>query len=331
MIKRKKVIIDTDVGVDDTYALFYLATHPQIEVVGITTMLGNVPTPQAAFNARYLCHRFGQDHIPVAEGSHQPYQRPAFICADFVHGKDGLGNTFQAKNIGQNDPRPAHVMMCDIIRENPGEITIIAIAPMANIALALDHDPGIVELVKEVVIMGGAVQVNGNINPAAEANIYNDPEAAQKVFSATWPVTLFPLDVTLRGVIPRSQVNRFAQHNHIGEYLHQISQFYQQFCRWRDYKGAPVDGILPHDLHTAVYLTHPELFTFRQGGIHVVGGEGLLRGHMIMDDRARWSHPHEWTDLPKVKVCFDADHTAMFAHFEDRLKVFATHDHLALV
>ncbi len=324
MLKRKKVIIDTDPGTDDAFALFYAVTHPQLEVLGLTTIFGNVPTPMATLNARYLMHRFGQAHIPVAEGSHKPYARPESLCADFVHGADGLGNTFHAEDLGCNDPRPAHIMMCDLIHAHPGEITLIAIAPMTNLALALDHDPSIASLVKEVVVMGGAIRSNGNINPATEANVYNDPEAAEKVLQAAWPVTLFPLDVTDVGIIPSTQVARFRDYGEIGAYLHNISLFYQDFYkRIRNHAGAPVDGVVAHDVNPVMYLLHPEYFDFRHGGIHVAGGEGVLRGHMIMDDRDKWSHPHAWTNLPPVKVCFEADHTNLFKLFEDHLKSFA--------
>jgi inosine-uridine nucleoside N-ribohydrolase len=324
MLKRKKVIIDTDPGVDDAFALFYAVTHPQLEVLGITTTFGNVPTPLAAINARYLMKRFGQSHIPVAEGSHKPYKRPQSLCADFVHGKDGLGNTFQVEEVGQNDPRPAHVMMCDIIRANPGEVTIIAIAPLVNLALALDHDPGIAALVKEVVVMGGAIHCNGNINPAAEANTFNDPEAAEKVFHASWPVVLFPLDVTDHGLMPTSHVEDLTAYGEMGEYLCNMSKFYQDFYRrTREHNGVPVEGMVIHDLHPVMYLIYPEYFRFRSGGLHVMGGEDRLRGHIIMDDRTKWSHPHAWTDLPSVKVCFAVDHQSMFRAFEDRLKAFS--------
>lgn len=323
-IKRKKVIIDTDPGIDDAFALFYALTHPGFEVLGLTTAFGNVPTPLASINARYLLSRFGKKDIPVAEGSHKPYSRPESVCADFVHGKDGLGNTFQAKDIGQNDPRPAHVMICDIIRANPGEVTIIAIAPLVNLALALDHDPGIAALVKEVVVMGGAIHANGNINPAAEANIFNDPEAAEKVFHAPWPVVLFPLDVTDNCILPREQVAALATYGEMGEYLCDISQFYQDFYQGtrEDMDGEPVNGLVNHDLHPVMYLVHPEFFSFRSGGLRVVGGEGMLRGHMIMDDRSKWSHSHAWSDLPAVKVCFEAHYLGMFKAFEDRLRAF---------
>lgn len=325
MIKRKKVIIDTDPGIDDAFALFYALTHPGFEVLGITTTFGNVPTPLAASNARYLLSRFGRKDVPVSEGSHKPYCRPASLCADFVHGKDGLGNTFQASNIGQNDPRPAHIMICDLIRAHPGEVTIIAIAPSVNLAMALDHDPGIAALVKEVSIMGGAIRTNGNINPAAEANVYNDPEAAEKVFHAPWPVTLFPLDVTDYCIMPRDSVKALCRFGEIGEYLHDISQFYQAFYYQtrEDDHGKPVNGVVAHDILPVMYLLHPELFTFRSGAIRVIGGDSHLRGHMIMDERAKWSHPHAWTDLPPVKVCFDVDYPSLFKAFEDRLHAFA--------
>lgn len=316
-----KVLIDTDPGTDDAYALFYAAQHPQIDIQGISTIFGNVPTSMAAKNARFLMHKFNQSHVPVAMGAHKPYMNPELLCADFVHGKDGLGNTHEVEEIGENHHLPAPEFLVQKINEHSGRITLVAIAPLTNLAHALDLDPSIANKVKELVIMGGAIHCNGNINPATEANISNDAEAAQKVFNAGWPITLFPLDVTDHAIIPSESVSQYKQYGDIGRYLHAISLFYQDFYRQNrnGCDGQPVNGVVAHDLLPMVYLTDPGAFKFRTGGIHVIADHSILRGHMIMDDRDKWSHSHAWSHLPQVKVCFEVDYARVFNLFEAQL------------
>lgn len=321
MTTTRKILIDTDPGVDDAFALFYALNHPKLETVGITTIFGNVTTEKAAHNARYLVKRFCNKTIPVAKGSDRPYARPEHLCGDFVHGEDGLGNTFQAHDVGENHPLPAHDFIVQQILKYPHELTLVCIAPSTNLALALDAHPEIIHLVKEVVVMGGAVHVNGNVNPAAEANVRNDPEAAEKILNAGWPITLFPLDVTDNTLIPPEAIEGYRNHGELGEFLHDISLFYQKF--YHDYKimdGERVRGLVAHDILPFKYLTMPDAFTFREGGVHVVTGDSLLRGKLIMDDRPLWYGSHEWSDLPKVKVCFDVDYDKIIHEFNSHVE-----------
>lgn len=319
-----KILIDTDPGTDDAYALFYAAQHPHIDIHGISTIFGNVPTALAAKNARFLMHKFNHAHVPVAVGAHKPYVKSELLCADFVHGQDGLGNTHEVHDIGDNHHLSAPEFLVQKINEHAGRITVVAIAPLTNLAHALDLDPSIVTKVKELLIMGGAIHCNGNINPATEANISNDAEAAQKVFQAGWPITLFPLDVTDRAIIPSETVSQYKQYGEIGRYLHGISLFYQDFYRQtRNIDGIPVDGVVAHDLLPMVYLSDPSAFKFRMGSIHIVADDSIMRGHMIMDDRDKWSHTHAWSHLPEVKVCFEVDYAQVFNLFEAQIAAFA--------
>jgi inosine-uridine nucleoside N-ribohydrolase len=317
-----KIIIDTDPGIDDAYAIAYALAHPGIEVLGLTAAFGNIETDQAAINARYLCHLFGHPEIPVAKGSSVPFKRAPNPPADFVHGKDGFGNTFQVKNLGKNHRLDASDFIIEQLRAHPGEITLVCIAPLANIAIALEREPMITHWVKEVVIMGGAIHANGNVNPSAEANIMNDPEAAEKVFAAHWPVTLFPLDLTDRGEIPLHLVDQYPLWNPKAEFLHEISQFYIRFyqsCKHID--GRPVTGLVPHDLYPVIYLTHPEWFNVEQGAVYVHTKDDPLLGTIVMDRRPAWSHPpHHWTNKPGIHVCLEADYPKIFEEFHGVLR-----------
>lgn len=322
----RKIIIDTDPGIDDAYALAYALKHPDLDVIGLTAAFGNVETEQSAINARYLCHLFGHDDIPVAKGSSVPFKRAPNPPADFVHGKDGLGNTFEVKEYGKNHKLDASDFIIEQLRAHPGEITLVCIAPLANIAIALEREPMITHWVKEVVIMGGAIHANGNVNPSAEANIMNDPEAAEKVLGAHWPVTLFPLDITDRGEIPQATVDQYKQWNKVTDYLHRISQFYMNFYRsCKHLDGKPVHGMVPHDLYPVMYLTNPEWFEIERGAVYVHTKDDPLLGTIVMDRRPQWSHPPEhWTDKPGIHVCLKADYPKIFEEFHGMLKTFGT-------
>lgn len=322
----RKIIIDTDPGIDDAYALAYALNNPGFEVLGLTSAFGNVTAVQAAKNARFLCHLFGRDDIPVAVGSEKPFKRPPNPPADFVHGKDGLGNTFEVEDIGSTHSLDAADFIIETARKHQGDVTLVCIAPLSNIAIALEREPELAHWVKEVVIMGGAISANGNVNPAAEANILNDPEAAEKVFYANWPISLFPLDMTDRGEMPSDMLETFAQSNPVAQYLYRISQFYLDFYRANKHiDGRPVHGMVAHDLYPLSYLLHPEWYTLHAGACYVHTKDDPLLGSVVMDRRIRWSHPpHHWTGKTGMQVCFDADYDTIFEDFNAVVKSYET-------
>lgn len=190
------VIIDTDPGTDDAMAILLALASPELDVKAFTVVPGNVTADQALENTLRLVSLAGRCDIPIAAGAVRPLAQK-LITAEFVHGDNGLGNI----ELPPSDCQPVDTFAADLIiemiHEMPGEITLLPVGPLTNIALALHKDPSIVPLVKEVVIMGGSIS-EGNVNAVAEANIYNDPEAAQAVFHAGWKVTMVGLDVTHR-------------------------------------------------------------------------------------------------------------------------------------
>ena len=194
----QKILIDTDPGVDDTMAILFALRSPELEVVGMTAVFGNAYVDTAALNALRLIELEGHEHIPVAKGTGRPIVGPPRRVADFVHGADGLGGINPPSPDGQLLDVPAAQFIVETILQNPGEITLVPVGPLTNIALALRLEPKIVDLVKQVVIMGGAAYVPGNASPVGEANIFNDPHAAAIVFSAGWPLTMVGLDVTMK-------------------------------------------------------------------------------------------------------------------------------------
>ena len=190
-----KLIIDTDPGIDDAMAIHYAFAHPDIEVLALTTVFGNVWVEQATRNALVLAE---QAHYPclVAEGAARPITMPANDPSHYVHGDEGFGDLPAMMPKGKADLRPAHEVIADLCRQYPQEIVLAPVGPLTNIARLLDYDPEITSYVKKLVIMGGAVFCNGNVTDYAEANIWNDPHAADQVFAADWPIELIGLDIT---------------------------------------------------------------------------------------------------------------------------------------
>lgn len=299
-----KVIFDTDPGIDDAMALLFLHRHPAIDLIGITTVFGNASVETTTRNALFLKRSWGID-APVAKGLDKTFNpdRPHVGWPTFIHGEDGLGNIDVPQAIDLPvDPRPAHRFIIDTVRAHPGEVTLIAVGRMTNLALALREDPEFAALVREVVIMGGAFDVNGNITPAAEANIHGDPEAADVVMTAPWPVTVVGLDVTTKTVMTKAMIADIAERGgEAGKLLADISKFYVTF-----YEQHVPDGMVVHDSCACAYVVAPDLFTVRSGVIRVVCG-GIADGQTIQKPDNRLFPPSPWDDLPSQKACIDID------------------------
>src|SRR6516165_10474576 len=190
---KPKVIIDTDPGTDDAMAILLALNSPELEVKALTVVPGNVTAAQGLQNALKLVSLANRCEVPVAAGAQHPlFQK--LITAEYWHGANGLGNAELPPAKCRADPRFAPDLIIELVHMYPHEITLLPVGPETNIALAVLKDPSIVPLVKEVIVMGGSIS-GGNVNASAEANIYNDPEAAQIVFNAGWPLTMVGLDV----------------------------------------------------------------------------------------------------------------------------------------
>jgi purine nucleosidase len=310
----KKIVIDTDPGIDDAMAILFALASPEIDVVGLTTIFGNVHTPQATQNALRLLEFAGRRDIPVAHGTELPLYGDLDGVADFVHGINGLGDIPHGEPAGTPDARNAAQFIVDTVMADPGQVTLVPIGPLTNVALALALEPRIVDNVAEVVVMGGAATVSGNVNPAAEANIYNDPHAADRVFTARWPrLTMVGLDVTEQ-VIMDEEYLRSLRGSRMGAYLEEISRFYLDF-----YEHA--NGLRmchTHDPSAIAYVIDPTLFRARVGPMRVIG-EGLARGQTLWDRRQHWWGPHAWTGRPAVNVCLEVETERLLDLYRQRI------------
>ncbi len=205
----KKVIIDTDPGTDDAIAILLALNSPELDVRALTVVAGNVTQQQGLENALKLVSLANRCDVAVARGAEHPlFQK--LITAEFWHGKNGLANVELPPSKCKADARFGPDLIIQMVHEHPHELTLLPIGPETNIALALEKDPSIVPLVKEVIVMGGSIS-GGNVNAAAEANIYNDPEAAQIVFQAGWPLTMAGLDVGNATLFTRRHVEQLAR------------------------------------------------------------------------------------------------------------------------
>jgi purine nucleosidase len=222
-----RVVIDCDTGVDDAMAIFYGLLAPEIDIVALTCCWGNIWVDTATTNTLRLLEIAGRPDIPVARGAAKPLLGGVWELAHGVHGADGQGNT----NLPPPTLRPVEESAAELIvrlaHEHPGELTLVPVAPLTNIAAALALDPSIAHLYKEVVLMGGNFLAPGNMTKWGEANIAHDPEAAQIVFEAGWPITAVGLDVTLKTMLTEAQLEQLAKSpNPAAQHLSKISRYY---------------------------------------------------------------------------------------------------------
>jgi inosine-uridine nucleoside N-ribohydrolase len=220
----KKVIIDTDPGTDDAIAIMLALTSSELDVRALTVVPGNVEAKQGLENALKLASLANRCDIAIAGGAQHPlFQK--LITAQFWHGANGFANVDLPPTKCKTDPRFGPDLIIQMIHDNPHQITLLPIGPLTNIALALLKDPSIVPLVKEVIIMGGSIS-GGNVDAAAEANIYNDPEAAQIVFQAGWPLTMVGLDVGDKTLYGHAQLDQLSKtHGPLNDFAVQVLTF----------------------------------------------------------------------------------------------------------
>ena len=271
----RKIIIDTDPGIDDAMAIFYALASPELEVVGLTTVFGNAHTETCTVNALRLLEIAGRSDIPVAAGARRPLATDFRGPADFVHGVDGQGDA----QLGAPTTAPialdaAHFIVQQVMAA-PGEITLVPIGPLTNIALALLLEPDLAANMAGMVLMGGNAFCGGNASPAAEANILNDPEAADIVFGARCPIVMAGLDVTEATTMSADELDRIGTvDNPRAQHLAKILPFYRQFA----IRSTGEDVIHVHDSTVISYLLAPHHYTSVQHPIRVDCGHGVGRG-----------------------------------------------------
>ncbi|MCY4325824.1 MAG: nucleoside hydrolase [Betaproteobacteria bacterium] len=309
-----KIIFDTDPGVDDAMAFFFADAHPQLQIVGITTIFGNVAVEQSTANTLRLVDIAGGDY-PVAAGLGKALAGEPRPYPHWVHGKDGFGDINWPASNRSPDQRPAVDFIIETLKASPGEITLVPVGPLTNIAAALARAPEIAELVREVSIMGGAINCPGNVTPLAEANVANDPEAADAVLGAGWKASLIGLDVTMKAVISSQDIARITgSGSEKAKFLAAAAAPYIDFYR----NNAGVDGCCMHDVCALARLVAPEIFTMEEAAIRVAC-EGFSRGKSAAMPPGHPAADESWQSRPVQSYARAIDNTAMLELFIETL------------
>lgn len=277
----RKIIIDTDPGQDDAVAiLLALASPEEVEVLGLTAVAGNVPLEYTAKNARIICELAGKPHVPVYAGCAAPLNRD-LVTAEHVHGKTGLdGPVLPDPKMALKSDHAVDFIIDTLRAAAPQSITLCPLGPLTNIATAFQQAPDITEKVQEIVLMGGAYFEVGNITPAAEFNIYVDPEAARIVFASGVPITVMPLDVTHKALVtgPRNEAFRNLG-TPVGRAVAEMTDFFERFDKEKyGSNGAPL-----HDPCVIAYLINPQLFSGRHINVEIETQSDLTLGMTVAD------------------------------------------------
>lgn len=301
-----RVVLDTDPGQDDALAILLALASPELDVLAVHAVAGNVPVAQAAVNARRVCALAGRTDVPVRAGAAGPLVFP-LETAEFVCGPDGLAGHDLPPPTAPLAPGHAAVELCRLLRAQPEPVTLLMLGPLTNLALALRLDPGIAPHVARVVLMGGS-RDTGNMTPAAEFNAYVDPHAMAVVLAAGWPVVMLGLHVTLQAVASAANLHAFgAMGTATGRAVH------GWLARPRPGGLGGGAGHPMHDPLVVAWLLWPDLFTGRDCHVAVECGPGTLRGRTTVDWRGR-------TGLPtNAHVPGAVDAPAVFARLIERL------------
>ncbi|EJN00088.1 nucleoside hydrolase [Phyllobacterium sp. YR531] len=276
----RKIIIDTDPGQDDALAILLAFASPELEILGITAVAGNVPLALTEVNARKISELAGRPETRVFAGADRPLMRP-LITAEHVHGKTGLDGPDLPEPTMPLQPQHAVDFIIDTLRnEAPGTVTLCVLGPLTNIALVLLRAPDLAPRIKEIVLMGGGFFEGGNITPTAEFNIYVDPQAAQIVLQSGIPTVILPLDVTHQALTTAKRIERFrAMGTKSGDASVALLEFFERF----DEEKYGSDGGPLHDPNVIAYLLKPELYTGRECNVEVDASNELTLGMTVVD------------------------------------------------
>ena len=297
---RTPVILDVDTGIDDAFALLFAVRHPEIELLGVTCVDGNTNVDQVVANTLKVLDAAGAGNIPVARGAVRPLLGQSHY-AEYVHGADGMGDLGGSPSLRTVDRRSAVELIRDLIEGSPIPVTLVPLAPLTNIALFLRAFPETAKKLKGILLMGGSASA-GNATPAAEFNIWHDPEAAAIVFQSGVPITMYGLDVFMRPGITAAEARKLQQSNDVCAVFagSLISAFIERI-------GSPVTL---GDAGAVVAVIAPELISFTRFDVVVDTSAGPSRGQTICDRRLPLEleiEPLRLVDSSSVNVAMDLD------------------------
>ncbi len=280
MPNPRQIIIDTDPGQDDAVAILLALASPELAVLGITCVAGNVPLELTQKNALMICELAGRTDIPVFAGAARPLVRK-LVTAEYVHGKTGLnGPVLPDPTMKLQDQNAVDFIIETILSCPSGSVTLCPIGPLTNIALALIRAPEIAERIREIVLMGGACFEGGNTTPCAEFNIFVDPHAAKTVFSSGIPLVVHPLDMTHKALTTSKRVEKIrALNSRVATATAEMMDFFERF----DERKYGTDGGPLHDPNVIAYLLQPELYRGRDVNVEIEAASELTMGQTVVD------------------------------------------------
>jgi inosine-uridine nucleoside N-ribohydrolase len=302
----KRVIIDTDPGIDDTAAIFLALASPELALAALTTVYGNGSVEASTRNALRLLETAGRPDIPVYQGVGKPLLgAPNF--APHVHGGDALGDADVPLPAGTPQTQHAVPALIERVMARPGEITLLALGPLTNVALALSLEPRMASALAELVVMGGAVFTHGNVTEVASANLYNDPEAAAIVYQSGAPIVQVGLDVCQRVVISEAHLERIRQTPTPTMQL--LARITPTLARSYAERGLrlPDTGVHYNDVPAVAYASAPRLYAVREYHVRIATHDELTRGQTVTDVANRWQRPPNARVLMGVNAAELAD------------------------
>jgi len=320
----RRVIIDTDPGVDDAMAILLALNSPELKVEALTVVPGNVDGRQGLENALKIVSLAGRCDVVVASGAQHPLNQK-LITAQFWHGKNGLAGVELPSSECKADSRFGPDLIIEMVHKYPHEITLIPVGPLTNIALAVSKDPTIATLVRDIVIMGGSI-TGGNVNGTAEANIYNDPEAASVVFNAGWMVTMIGSDVGERTIITRKHLAELqALHGPESDFVAKLADFYVTRSEKSGYQGAAM-----YDPLAVGTVIDPTLVTLKDMHVDVETKGEFTRGETVAnrmgsnENNVLHGDHYEIEGVielkPNARVCLASDAERFLKLFISRIK-----------
>jgi inosine-uridine nucleoside N-ribohydrolase len=310
-----RILIDTDPGIDDAMAIFYALSSPELDVVGLATVFGNAATRTCTRNALSLLEIAGRSDIPVAEGAHAPLAQPWRGPAAFVHGAGGQGNVVLPAPGGAPIDVDAARFIVDTVMAAPGEITLVPLGPLTNIATALRIEPRVAANVAAIVLMGGNAFTGGNASPGAEANVINDPEAADIVFAADCELVMAGLDVTEQTLMTKADLAAYGQMpSAMAQHIAAIVPFYADFYKQR----LGLDGIHVHDSTCISYLLAPQHYRWVEHPVCVDTGTSVCRGKTLPALRVS-DREEAWQGRRTVRILTEVDARAVIELEHSRL------------
>jgi len=305
----EKIIYDTDPGIDDALGLLLLAASPEIDLLAITVTHGNTSQEKCLNNALKLVELTGITKVPVARGAEEPLVKELSV-AEETHGEGGLGYAILPKSAISPCSELAHDLIIRVVRENPGEVTLLCVGPMTNIALAFLKAPEIVSKVRRIVSMGGAIHYPGNVTPQAEYNVFCDPEAFEIVLKSGIDFTLVPLDVTYQCILTTDHLEKITEaRSEIRNFIFDSTRFYMEFHE--DYQG--IKGCAINDPLAAAILLDPTLVKNRDYFLTIELTSPTSKAKTIAD------HYGLLKSAPNAKVSMEVDVERFMKLFINRM------------